>query len=78
MGIPTEQGQPVVLDMATSATSWFGLVETKRAGQTVAADIGYDASGQPTTDPTAILEGGAIRVFDRYTLSLPCSSDPSG
>ena len=65
VGIPTEQGPPVVLDMATSATSWFGLVEAERAGQQVADDIGYDSSGQPTTDPAAILKGGAIRVFDR-------------
>ena len=65
-GIPTEHGPPVVLDMATSATSWFGLVEADRAGQQVADNVGYDASGQPTTDPGAILKGGAIRVFDRY------------
>lgn len=66
MGVPTEAGPSLVVDMATSATSWFGLVEAERAGQSVADDIGYDSSGQPTTDPAAILRGGAIRVFDRY------------
>jgi len=51
--------------MATSASSWFGLVEADRAGQKVAADFGYNAAGQPTTDPAAIYKGGSIRVFDR-------------
>lgn len=54
-----------MVDMATSATSWFGLVEADRAGQTVPNDIGYDAAGHPSTDPAAIYKGGAIRVFDR-------------
>ena len=70
IGVPTQQGS-VVVDMATSATSWFGLVEADRAGEKVAADIGYDAAGQSTTDPAAIYKGGSIRVFDRsFLLSL--------
>ncbi|DBA93011.1 TPA: hypothetical protein ACH3X2_003352 [Trebouxia sp. C0005] len=64
IGVPSESGS-VVVDMATSAASWFGLVECDRAGQQVAADVGYDAAGHPTTDPAAIYKGGSIRVFDR-------------
>lgn len=64
IGVPSEQGS-VVVDMATSAISWFGLVEADRAGQTVADDIGYDARGHSTTDPAAIYKGGSIRAFDR-------------
>ena len=64
VGVPSENGS-VVVDMATSAASWFGLVECDRAGQQVAADVGYDAAGHPTTDPAAIYKGGSIRVFDR-------------
>ena len=64
IGVPSEQGS-VVVDMATSATSWFGLVKADRAGQTVPDDIGFDAEGRPTTDPAAIYKGGSIRVFDR-------------
>ena len=64
VGIPSEAG-PVVVDMATSAASWFGLVEADRAGKKVAADVGYDAAGQATTDPAQIYKGGSIRVFDR-------------
>ena len=31
IGIPAEQG-PVVMDMATAAYAWFGLLEAKTAG----------------------------------------------
>lgn len=65
IGVPSQQGS-VVVDMATSAASWFGLVEADRAGQTVPDDIGFDVHGQPTTDPAAIYNGGSIRVFDRW------------
>lgn len=64
IGVPSENGS-VVVDMATSAASWFGLVESDRAGQQVAADVGYNAAGHSTTDPAAIYKGGSIRVFDR-------------
>ena len=64
IGVPSED-EPVVVDMATSAASWFGLVEADRAGQQVADDIGFDAAGNATTDPAAIYKGGSIRVFDR-------------
>lgn len=60
---------PVVLDMATSATAFFALVEARRAGRPVADDVGFDASGAVTTDPGAILDGGAMRSFDRHAVS---------
>ena len=31
VGVPTTQG-PLVMDMSTAASSWFGLVEAKLAG----------------------------------------------
>ena len=65
IGVPSQQGS-VVVDMATSAASWFGLVEADRAGEIVPNDIGFDVHGQPTTDPAAIFNGGSIRVFDRW------------
>ena len=35
------------------------------AGRQVADDIGFDGTGHSSTDPAAILQGGAIRPFDR-------------
>ena len=64
VAVPTE-GQPLVVDMATSAAAWYDLLKAQQAGAAVAADVGFDAQGKPTTDPGAILDGGAIRTFDR-------------
>ena len=63
IGIPTA-GDPLVLDIATSAMAWFGLVEAKTAGRSIPGDVAYDGDGNLTTDPAKALEG-ALRPFDR-------------
>ena len=66
VAVPSADGPPLVIDVGTSAVAWYDLVEAQSARRSVGADVGYDAAGQPTTDPTAILQGGALRVFDRW------------
>lgn len=63
IGLPSTD-QPIVLDMATAAMAWFGLVEAKTAGRKIPADAAYDKSGKLTTDPAKGMDG-AIRSFDR-------------
>jgi len=63
IAIPAEP-DPVVLDMSTAATSYFGLVEAVTAGREIPSDMAYDAEGMPTTDPKKAI-AGAIRSFDR-------------
>jgi LDH2 family malate/lactate/ureidoglycolate dehydrogenase len=63
IAIPAEP-DPVVLDMSTAATSYFGLVEAVTAGREIPSDMAYDAQGLPTTDPQKAI-AGAIRSFDR-------------
>jgi len=65
IGIPVHNSDPLVLDMATSAMAYFGLVEANTAGKSVPSDVGFDSQGNSTTDPAKILNGGAIRSFDR-------------
>jgi LDH2 family malate/lactate/ureidoglycolate dehydrogenase len=62
-GIPTRK-EPIVLDMSSSAISFFGLVEAKTKGTKVGKNIGYDSKGNETTDPAKIMKG-AIKPFDR-------------
>lgn len=64
ISVPSSSG-PVTMDMATSAYAWFGLLEAKTAGRPIPPDVAYNSRGEPTTDPSEVLEGGAIRVFDR-------------
>jgi len=71
-GFPTHN-EPLVFDMATSAFTYFGLIQAKAAGQSIPDDVAYDKDGNLTTDPAKAMDG-AIRVFDKsykgYGLSL--------
>ena len=63
--MPTD-GAPMVLDMATSAIAYFELVDRARRGVPAPPDVGFNSAGCETTDAAAILDGGAIRPFDRH------------
>jgi L-2-hydroxycarboxylate dehydrogenase (NAD+) len=64
IGIPTG-GDPMVLDMATSAMPVFKVAEALIKGEMLSPNVGYDAEGVPTRDPTKILGSGALTTFDR-------------
>lgn len=64
IGVPT-QNDPLVLDMATAAMAYFGVVEAKTAGKSLPEGIAYDKDGNPTTDPAKVLDDGALRTFDK-------------
>jgi len=61
--VPTDQGT-FLMDQATAAFPWFGLLEAKTAGIQIPEGVAYDSEGQPTRDPNAALKG-ALRTFDR-------------
>lgn len=63
IGIPSE-AEPLVLDMATAAMAFYGLIEAKTAGKQIPVDIAYDSEGHLTTDPAEAMKG-ALRPFDR-------------
>jgi len=60
---PCAENDPIVFDMATSAMAHGDVQIAARAGQHLPEGMGVDASGEPTTDPKAILEGGALLPF---------------
>jgi LDH2 family malate/lactate/ureidoglycolate dehydrogenase len=57
---PTDQHDPVVFDMATSATAGFKVRLAALAGKEMAPGLILDADGQPTTDPEKYVKGGLI------------------
>jgi LDH2 family malate/lactate/ureidoglycolate dehydrogenase len=63
MSVPAAGG-PVTMDMATAAYAWFGVLEAKTAGRPLPEGVAMDAQGRDTTDPEAVLSGGALKVFD--------------
>ena len=60
-GVPTKS-DPIILDMSTSAMAYYGLIEAKTAGKSIADDIGFDSDGASTTDPAAVMSG-ALRTL---------------
>jgi len=64
IAIPTDDG-PLVFDMATSAVTWFELIDAARTGRSIDPDLALNRLGEPTTDPNEAL-AGALRTFAGY------------
>ncbi|MDH5737733.1 MAG: malate/lactate/ureidoglycolate dehydrogenase [Gammaproteobacteria bacterium] len=72
--IPTS-GDPVVLDMATSAIALGKVRVADMKGVPVPEGSLYDAEGVETTDPSSIQRGGSLAPFGKhkgYGLALIC------
>ena len=63
IGVPTSS-RPQILDMATSASAYYGLVIAAEKGEKIPLNVAYDAEGNETDDPMKALKG-ALQVFDR-------------
>jgi len=62
VGIPAT-GHPFIADMATSATTAGEVLAAAAARTALPAGAAVDAQGRPTTDPLAMLDGGALLPF---------------
>ena len=60
---PRADGNPIVFDLATSAIAHGDVQIAARKGERLPPGMGVDSLGQPTQDPKAILEGGALLPF---------------
>jgi len=60
---PRADGAPIVFDLATSAIAHGDVQIAARKGERLPPGMGVDSLGQPTQDPKAILEGGALLPF---------------
>ena len=60
---PRAGGEPIVFDLATSAIAHGDVQIAARQGQMLPECMGVDSLGQPTRDPKAILNGGALLPF---------------
>ncbi|MDB5983036.1 MAG: malate/L-lactate dehydrogenase [Pseudomonas sp.] len=63
---PRAGGDPIVFDLATSAIANGDVQIAARKGTLLPAGMGVDRAGQPTEDPKAILDGGALLPFGGY------------
>ena len=60
---PCAGREPIVFDMATSALAHGDVQIAAREGHDLPLVAGVDQSGQPTLDPKAVLDGGALLPF---------------
>jgi LDH2 family malate/lactate/ureidoglycolate dehydrogenase len=63
---PKAGGEPVVLGISFQQISWNRLKLAAQAGEKLPGAWGYDASGQETDNPTAIIESGRIRPIGDF------------
>jgi delta1-piperideine-2-carboxylate reductase len=61
--VPRADGPPVVWDQAASLRAHGEVLKARRDGHALPEGVGVDAQGRPTTDPAAILDGGALLPF---------------
>jgi delta1-piperideine-2-carboxylate reductase len=60
---PRAGADPLVFDQASAAWSNGDVQIARREGRALPAGVGVDRAGNPTTDPNAVLEGGALLPF---------------
>jgi delta1-piperideine-2-carboxylate reductase len=61
--VPRAGRDPLVFDQASSAWSNGDVQIARREGRQLPAGVGVDRDGNATTDPNAVLEGGALLPF---------------
>src|SRR5262249_30276526 len=66
IAFPGREEPPIVIDMATCAAAYGKVENAVRRGERIPEGWAIDREGRPTTDPKAMIEGGAI---------LPLGSD---
>lgn len=61
IGVPTHK-IPVILDMASSQTTWGNLMVAKTEGKTIKEGVAVDKEGNITIDPTKAMGGGILPI----------------
>lgn len=60
VGVPAPGSVPFVLDMSPTVVARGKIRKAAREGRTIPEGWALDAEGRPTTDPDAVLAGGAL------------------
>jgi len=60
VAFPAGEEPPIVIDMATAAVAFGKIQIALRRGESIPLGWAVDRDGRPTTDPTAMVDGGAL------------------
>jgi len=61
-GVPTPNGQPIILDMAISVVARAKIRNAAKRGEPIPSTWATDKDGKPTTDPKAALDGFLLPI----------------
>lgn len=70
IAVPSADGPPVCLDMATSAAAWNKIMNARREGLDIDPTLAYDIDGNPTRDPDAVACLKPMAGHKGYALAL--------
>lgn len=63
VAVPAGEQPPFVLDMAMSVLARGNVYVAAQAGKSIPPGLALDSEGRPTTDPNALINGGAMLPF---------------
>ncbi|MQA74014.1 MAG: Ldh family oxidoreductase [Solirubrobacterales bacterium] len=66
MAFPSAGDAPVVVDVATSETTWGALLQAETAGTPIPDTWALGLDGRPTTSPVEAVAAGRLRPFARH------------
>ena len=66
MAFPSAGDAPVVVDVATSETTWGALLQAEMIGAPIPETWALGLDGQPTTSPVEAVAAGRLRPFGRH------------
>ena len=64
--IPRGDDAPIIADMATSQVALVTIKQAAAEGRSIPSGWGYDKQGLDTTDPAAVIDGGALAPAGGY------------
>lgn len=70
IAVPSDEGPPVCLDMATAAATMNRIMNARRDGQPLSAGLALDQRGQPTTDAQAVAALFPMAEHKGYALAF--------
>jgi ureidoglycolate dehydrogenase (NAD+) len=60
IAVPTDKEAPIILDMATSTVPFGKILNAKSKGEMIPAGWAVNSTGQPTTNPKEVVNGGSL------------------
>jgi LDH2 family malate/lactate/ureidoglycolate dehydrogenase len=70
---PVKDGDPIVIDIATTAVAGFKIIQAAKAGRTIPEGWAVDPDGSPTTDPKLGMQGSMMPMAGHKGYGLAVS-----